>query len=139
MFNKHGVPKEQLDALRGVSLFDGLSDKTLARIAAHVTETEVPAGRVLTGQGQLSREAFVILNGVAEVRIGDEIVAETKAGELIGEIGVLRGAPRSATVVAKTPMTLLVLSVQDLRWLSEEPDVAERVQKNLERHQTGHE
>ncbi|HSV39907.1 MAG TPA: cyclic nucleotide-binding domain-containing protein [Nocardioidaceae bacterium] len=134
MFNRHGVPQQRLDSLGRVPLFDGLSDEVLARIAAHVTETEVPSGSELTKRGQGSREAFIVEDGVAEVRIGDDVVADTRVGDLIGELGVLRNAPRSATVVAKTPMHLLVLSVPDLHWLADEQDVADRVRANFDRH-----
>lgn len=137
MFNRHGVPQQRLKQLREVPLFEGLSDKVLTRIGAHVTEVEVPAGSVLTQQGQASREAFIVEDGVAEVRIGDEVVGETTAGELVGELGVLKSALRSATVVSKTPMHLLVLSVQELRWLSEDKDTADRVQANIDRHSRG--
>ena len=118
-------------------MFQGLSDKVLTKIGAHVSELQVPAGSVLTAQGQASREAFIVEDGVAEVRKDDDVVGETTPGELIGEIGVLQNALRSATVVAKTPMQLLVLSVPDLRWFWDDKDLVGLVQANLDRHLGG--
>ena len=56
--------------------------------------------------------------------MGDKVVGETSVGELIGEIGVLQRTTRTATVTAKTPMRLLVLSPQELKWLFDDPKAA---------------
>lgn len=138
MFNRNrvqGVPRQRIAALRAVPFFEGLPDKVLARIDSHVNEIEVPAGDVLTTQGTGSYEAFIIQEGEAEVRIGGEVVRIATTGELIGELGVVQNALRSATVVATTPMRLLVLSSQDLRWLFDDDRLAQRVQQNIVRHQ----
>jgi CRP-like cAMP-binding protein len=137
MFKRHGVPRARLELLAKVPFFEGLPRKVLARIDSHVDEVEVPAGRKLTEQGTGAYEAFVIADGVAEVKVGDEVVAETTVGELIGEIGVLQNKLRTATVTAKTPMRLLVINPRELNWLFENPKLAERVEKNLQKHLSG--
>jgi CRP/FNR family transcriptional regulator, cyclic AMP receptor protein len=138
MFHRHGVPRERIDVLRQVPFFDGLSTKVLSRIDQHLDEVTVPEGRVLTTQGEGSYEAFVVADGVAEVRIDDEPVRDTEVGELIGEIGLLEHTLRTATVVAKTPMRLLVLNSRELSsLLDEDKKVAERVQENYARHLDG--
>jgi CRP/FNR family transcriptional regulator, cyclic AMP receptor protein len=138
MFQRHGVPRERIDVLRQVPFFEGLSAKALSRIDQHLDEVSVPKGRVLTSQGEGAYESFVIADGVAEVRIDDKPVRDTEVGELIGEIGVLEHTMRTATVVAKTPMRLLVLNSREMSALMhEDPKIAERVQQNYTRHLQG--
>lgn len=136
MFHRGGVPRKRIHVLRQVPLFEGLSNKVLSRIDKHLDEVDISEGEILTSQGKGSYEVFIIADGIAEVRVNDKPVRDTEVGELIGEIGVLKRSLRTATVVAKTPMRLLVLharAINDL--LHEDKKVAERVQKNLTRHQ----
>ncbi|RYP87522.1 cyclic nucleotide-binding domain-containing protein [Nocardioides guangzhouensis] len=138
MFQRHGVPRERIDVLRQVPFFDGLSNKHLARIDQHLDEVNVEPGRVLTEQGEGAYEAFIIADGVAEIRKDGKVLRDTDIGELIGEIGILKHSLRSATVVAKTPMRLLVLNANEMSaLLREDKKVAERVQENLDRHLEG--
>jgi CRP/FNR family transcriptional regulator, cyclic AMP receptor protein len=138
MFQRHGVPRERIDVLRQVPFFEGLSTKALARIDQHLDEVNIPAGRVLTTQGEGAYETFIIADGVADITIDGKVVRETEIGELIGEIGVLKHTLRAATVVAKTPMRLLVLEAREMNaLLHEDKLVAERVQQNLDRHLEG--
>ena len=138
MFQRHGVPRERIDVLRQVPFFEGLSTKVLARIDHHLDDVNVSAGRVLTAQGEGAYEAFIIADGVAEISIDGKVVRDTEVGELIGEIGVLKNTLRAATVVAKTPMRLLVLEAREMNaLLHEDKLVAERVQQNLDRHLGG--
>jgi len=124
--------------LRQVPFFEGLSNKVLARIDKHLDDVNVSAGRVLTAQGESAYEAFIIADGIAEITVDDKPVRDTEIGELIGEIGILKHTLRSATVVAKTPMRLLVLDAREMNaLLHEDKKVAERVQENLTRHLEG--
>lgn len=131
---KYGVPKWRLEFLRQVPMLQGLPDKVLARIDSQLDEVEIPTGRKLTVEGGGSYEAFIVAEGTAEVRIGDDVVGETAVGEMIGEIGVINHAPRTATVTAKTPMRLLVINPRDMRWLVENETLSERVRDNLAKH-----
>lgn len=137
MFDRHGVPRERIDVLRQVPFFEGLSNKVLAHIDQHLDEVNVREGRVLTSQGERAYEAFIIADGVAEVRVDDKPVRDTEIGELIGEIGVLQHTLRTATVVAKTPMRLLVLNSREMDSLLKDKTLSERVQQNLSRHLQG--
>lgn len=137
MFGRHKVPRSRLEVLRRVPFFEGLPQKALARIDSHIDEVAVEAGRVLTKQGGGAFETFIVAEGTAEVRIDDQVIRTTEVGELIGEIGVLQRKVRSATVVAKTPMRLLVIDPRNMSWLSEDRVLAARVQQNLERHTRG--
>ena len=138
MFQRHGVPRERIEVLRQVPFFEGLSTKALARIDQHLDDVNVSAGRVLTAQGEGAYEAFIIADGVAEITVDGAVVRDTEIGELIGEVGVLKHTMRTATVIAKTPMRLLVLDAREMNaLLHEDKVVAERVQENLTRHLEG--
>ena len=128
MFRRHGVPRSRIELLGQVPFFEGLSNKVLARIDSHVDEVQIPAGSKLTEQGSGAWEAFVIADGEAEVKVGDEVV---------GEIGVLKHTMRTATVTATTPMRLLVINSREMNWLFEDPKLAARVQQNLDKHLQG--
>jgi CRP/FNR family transcriptional regulator, cyclic AMP receptor protein len=135
VFQHHGVPRARIDVLRQVPFFEGLSNKHLARIDGYLDEVNAEPGRVLTTQGEGAYEAFIIADGVAEVRKDGEVLRDTDIGELIGEIGILNNSLRTATVVAKTPMRLLVFNSNQMRGLlSEDKKVADRVQANMKRH-----
>ena len=135
MFQRHGVPRERIDVLRQVPFFEGLSNKHLAHIDGYLDEVNVKTGTVLTKQGEGAFEGFIIADGVAEVRKNGEVIRDTDIGELIGEIGILKNTLRTATVVAKTPMRLLVFKSNQMRaLLGEDKKVADRVEENLKRH-----
>lgn len=134
---KHGVPKSRLEFLSEVPMFQGLPDKALARIDSLLDEVDVSPGHRLTVEGTGSYEAFIIAEGTAEVRIGDEVVGQTDVGEMIGEIGIIEHTRRTATVTALTPMRLLIINPREMSWLFEDETLAKRVQENLARHLRG--
>jgi CRP/FNR family transcriptional regulator, cyclic AMP receptor protein len=99
-----------VDHLASVPLFSGCSGEELQRLARVVDEVTVPAGTKLTVEGDLGREAFVIVDGAAAVsKQGDE-VALLGPGDHVGELALLDGGPRSATVTTTTDTTVLVMS-----------------------------
>lgn len=137
MSRRRGVPQSRLDLLRQVPLFEGLSDKVLARIDSMTVETTLSPGHELTRQGEPSDQVFVIVEGSAEVRVNDEVVHESVPGELVGELGVLDHAVRSATVIATTPMRVLVMHPGEIRSLLANDPPAGRVQADVDRHRSG--
>jgi CRP/FNR family cyclic AMP-dependent transcriptional regulator len=106
--------------LARVPLFAGLSRPELQRIAALTTERRAAAGDVLTREGDPGTELFLVATGEAEVRRRNRRVAVLTAGDVFGELALLDRGRRSATVVAKTPMRLLVLSELDFTALLDE-------------------
>lgn len=100
----------RVDRLRTVPLFAACNDKHLEFIATRVDEVDVPAGRALTEQGKSGGEFFIVISGSADVRRDGKSVDTIAAGDFFGEIALLDNGPRTATVVASTPMRLLVLS-----------------------------
>lgn len=98
-----------ISRLRTLPAFRGERDRALRPLAALVDLAEIPAGHVLTNQGDHGRQAFLVLEGSAEVLVGDNRVATIGAGEFTGEMAMLDGHPRSATVRALSRMEVLVV------------------------------
>ncbi|MGH2492394.1 MAG: cyclic nucleotide-binding domain-containing protein [Candidatus Limnocylindria bacterium] len=96
--------------LKAVPLFSACDDKQLDFIATQVDEVDFVAGRELCREGSAGGEFFVILSGTAEVRRQGRHLRELGPGDFFGEIALLDGGPRTATVTALGPMRCLVLS-----------------------------
>jgi CRP-like cAMP-binding protein len=108
-----------LDAnrLKSLPLFASVSDDDLERIAPFVSEVSVSAGKHLVDEGDYAYTFMAIEEGSAEVRRGDEVVAELRAGDFFGEVGLLDTEKRTATVVATSPTRLVTLDRWDMRRL----------------------
>jgi len=104
--------------LRKIDVFSDLSDEELRHIAGLAAEVSVPAGKELVREGDYSYDVLAIEEGEAEVTKDGRHVADLGPGAVVGEMGVLERAQRSATVVAKTPMLLVTLTGWDVRRLS---------------------
>ena len=98
-----------LDHLRNVPLFTACTNKELETIARATDEITLPAGHVLTDQGQTGREAFIIVDGSATVRRNGKKVATLGKGAVVGELSPLDHGPRTATVTTDDETTVLVL------------------------------
>lgn len=99
----------KLDRLHAAPLFAGCDKKELQRLAAAIDVVDVKAGSTLLRQDRVNHEAFVIESGEAEVQINGAVVATIPAGEMVGEIGLLTRSPATATVVAKSDMSVLLI------------------------------
>ena len=116
------------ERLAQVPLFKDLSKKHLQRIASLATRLDLPAGRELTREGEIGHEFLVVLDGEVEVRHGDKLLATRGPGEFFGEIALLDRRPRTATVVAKTPVVIEVIGQREFAtMLEDEPEVAARL------------
>jgi CRP-like cAMP-binding protein len=114
--------------LQGISLFSKLSKKELEQVARWTDEVEVREGTELAKEGTFAHEFFIIEDGSAEVLQGDERIAELGPGDFFGEIGLLESERRTATVVASTPLRLIVMFQREFRQMEREmPAVAERI------------
>jgi CRP/FNR family transcriptional regulator, cyclic AMP receptor protein len=118
----------KIERLAGIPLFSGAKRRELDRISQLCTEVKVPAGRVLCHEGETGQEFFVIEAGTVSVTIGGQQVATLDAGGFFGELALLDGGPRTATVTAQTEVTVLVLDRREFTALLEEdPIVAVRL------------
>jgi CRP-like cAMP-binding protein len=100
----------RLKLLKSIPLFSACDDKQLAFIATQVGELDFATGRDLCREGASGGEFFVILKGTAEVRRQGRHLRELGPGDFFGEIALLDGGPRTATVTALSEMRCLVLS-----------------------------
>ena len=124
----------RLQTLRDLPTFDGLSDDAIERIAEHVAEITIQPGAHLCRQGSPAMEAFIIVGGIAQLIADNTIVRDIERGELIGEIAVLSGKPRTASVRALTKLEAFVLNASDVRWLMDEPSASGVVRQSVARH-----
>ncbi len=108
---------DHLDQLAAVSLFAGADAKELAEISKATTELDIEQGTALTTQGEVGREAFIVIEGEAVVTVDGDEVARLGPGATIGEIALLDKGLRSATVTAATPMKVLVLDPREFKGL----------------------
>jgi len=115
-----------------ISLFSACSKRDLSRIASLVDEIDVPAGRVLTRQGEPGRECFVVVEGKAKATMRGKRSVSFGPGSFFGEMSLLDGGPRSATVTAETDMHLLVLGTGNFaNLLDDVPAVARKVMRGM--------
>jgi CRP/FNR family cyclic AMP-dependent transcriptional regulator len=123
---------ERVTLLRGVSLFSSCSNEELRRIATLVTLHEVPQGSVLSEQGHAGLEFFVIVEGSANATRNSVRLARLGPGSFFGELALLDGGTRTATVVAETDMRLLVFSRREFSQLhASSPGVAYKMLAEL--------
>ncbi len=124
-------PNPKIAVLRRVPGLAGHNDADLVRLAALVDEVDVPVGKVLTETGGTGRQSFIVVEGWASVSRDGEVIAAVGPGEFIGEMAMLDHQPRSATVVAKTPMRLLVLGPGTFSSFVAEPGIGREMAVGL--------
>src|ERR687894_2357090 len=95
--------------LREIPLFAGLGKKERREVAKQADEVDVEPGRHLVREGEFAYEFFAIEEGTAEVRRGDQLLAELGPGDFFGEMGLLEDTRRNATVVATAPLKVVVM------------------------------
>jgi CRP-like cAMP-binding protein len=126
----------KVELIRGLPLFELCSKRDLRRIAALAQERPLEPGTELIREGEPGTEFYVVVEGQIEVRRGKRRVASLGAGSFVGEIALLSRSPRTATVVATTPLVVLAIegksfvelldSIPEL-WLKVARALAERV------------
>src|SRR5919108_2473016 len=116
----------KVEALARAPLFAGLSKKELRELARVTDDLTVEAGEVLCKEGELGREFFVIMDGEAEVTRKGRRLEQRGGGDFFGEITLIEDIPRTATVTAKTPLRLFVLTSRAFRPLLDDHPAIER-------------
>jgi CRP/FNR family cyclic AMP-dependent transcriptional regulator len=120
--------KEVVTRLSQVPLFSGCTQRDLQTIARVVKDIDHGSGTVIAREGEPGIGLFVIADGTAEVTIGGAKKATLGPGDFFGEIALLDGGPRTATVTATSDMRLLGLTEWVFRGLMQEhPSIAVRV------------
>ncbi|HYY21046.1 MAG TPA: cyclic nucleotide-binding domain-containing protein [Thermoleophilaceae bacterium] len=107
-------------ALKSIPLFASLSRSERRQVASWTDEVDVTEGKALVKEGEFAYEVFIIEEGTAEVVRDGKRVAELGPGDFLGEMGAIRKARRNASVVAKSPMRVVVMTARDFRRLEHE-------------------
>ena len=107
----------KIELIRRVPLFKECSKRELQEIAALADEVAIPEGRKLTSEGATGKEFVVIVQGAADVRRRGRKVNALRSGDFLGEIALITGAPRTATVTTTMPTRVLVITAQAFRSL----------------------
>jgi CRP-like cAMP-binding protein len=114
-------------------LFADLDKRALEKVALLSETLDVRAGDEVTKEGRLAWEFFVIENGTADVKQDGAVIGMLGPGDFFGEIGLLGGGDRrTATVMATSPMQLIVLTAGRLATIEREmPGVSEQIRAAL--------
>ncbi len=124
----------KVQALKGAPLFEGLSRKDLVQLARVREDLEVEPGEVPCKEGQLGHEFFVIVDGKVQVTRNGKQVTTLSGGDFMGEIALVTKMPRTATVIAQTPVRFFVLTSRDFQSvLDNNPNVERKVLRALAR------
>jgi CRP-like cAMP-binding protein len=119
--------------LKNIPLFAGLSRKERKALAPRADEVELEKGRQVVREGEFPYEFFAIEEGTAEVRRGEQFLAELGPGDFFGEMGLVGDTRRNATVVATSPLTVVVMTGQAFRQTARElPEVARKIREAIE-------
>jgi CRP/FNR family transcriptional regulator, cyclic AMP receptor protein len=130
-FNLH-FRRGDRSTVPNLAFFSGCDRQELGKIARLGTAVRVEPGRVLTRQGHMGSEFFVVVAGVARCEVDDRVVASFGPGDFFGEMALLDGGPRTATVSAVAPMEVLVFSAAEFVSLVQTSgEVARRVMSHL--------
>lgn len=95
---------DKLDALAATGLFSGCSDKQLAAIGGVTERATLKAGHTLIHEGHTAYHMAIVISGEGEVLVDGTKVADVKAGDVVGELGLIDGEKASATVSATSDM-----------------------------------
>ncbi len=118
--------RETVDALQRVTDFDRATIDKLASVGRPIN---IPERWAVMMENTPADKAYIILDGTVEIRRNNESVAELTAGDVIGEMAIVNGKLRNATVVASSPVRALHLTDSDVAELLEhDPDFAAKLQ-----------
>ena len=118
----------KIERLAEIGLFRPCTGRQLHEVAKLTTEIDAAQGAVLCKEGETGRECFVVGAGQATVTIAGDEVATIGPGAIFGELALLDGAPRVATVTAATDMRLVVMSRPEFnQLLADLPTVSRRI------------
>ncbi len=117
-----------VETLTNIDLFSELSNRELKKVASFMTPINVKAGRDLTVQGKPGREFMIIAEGTATVRRDGRVIASLGPGDFFGELAVIAGVPRTATVTAETDMVIQALNRREFSSLLDgSPKLAKKI------------
>ncbi len=118
----------KIELLKRVPLFERCSQRELAQIAMLADELDLPSARDLTREGASGFEFIILVEGEADVVRGVRVVNELRPGDFVGEIALVSGKPRTATVRTRGPSRVLVITASGFRTLMRDvPSIKDKV------------
>jgi CRP/FNR family transcriptional regulator, cyclic AMP receptor protein len=119
--------------LKSIPLFAELGDREREQVARWADELDVAEGKHLVDEGRFAHEFFVIEEGTADVRHGEETIARLGPGDFFGEIALVEHQRRTASVIATSPLRTIVMFARDFGQMEAEmPAVAARIRQAIE-------
>ena len=119
------------------SLEAEFSEQEMAALSRLGTIANIAAGQAFATEGSIGREAVVIISGNADVVRDDAVIATVGAGAILGEISLLKGDPRNASLIAHDDVELLVMSSREFRSLLDQcPRLANEVAQLIDQRST---
>jgi CRP/FNR family cyclic AMP-dependent transcriptional regulator len=107
----------KVELIKRVPLFSGLSKRELGEVAGIADELEIAEGKKLTHEGAAGHEFLVLVQGAADVRRKGRKVNTLGSGDFLGEIALVTGTPRTATVTTTAQSRMLVITARDFKSL----------------------
>ena len=127
-----GSANKILESLAQQPVFARCSKKELEAVSKLGASIVVEPGYVLTREGRRGYEFFVIIDGTASCTIDGERVGTMEAGDFFGEVALLDGGTRSATVVAETRMEVIVIDSREFSgMIGDAPSAARQIMGKL--------
>ena len=118
----------KIELLKRVPLFERCSRRELGQIAMLADELDLPKARDLTREGASGFEFIILVEGEADVVRGVRVVNELGPGDFVGEIALVSGKPRTATVKTRGPARVLVITASGFRTLMHDvPSIKDKV------------
>jgi len=118
----------KIELLKRVPLFERCSQRELGQIAMLADELDLPSARDLTREGASGFEFIILVEGEADVVRGVRVVNELGPGDFVGEIALVSGKPRTATVRTRGPARVLVITASGFRMLMHDvPSIKDKV------------
>jgi len=122
-----------VSALKNTPLFADVPDEALKKVSTFASLESVAEGKTIIREGGFSNDFYVSDEGTARVERDGEQVAELGPGDIFGEQGLLEQQPRSASVVATSPVRLIKIEHWELsRMRQSMPDVVEQLRRKVE-------
>jgi CRP-like cAMP-binding protein len=129
---------DKTDVIAGLVIFANLPTRSIQAVAALAVEDSAPAGTVLMREGEPSDSFYVIVRGTVHIESDGQFVRSMSRGSFLGEIGLLKGAERSATARCETDCRFIRLDSHEFsRVIETFPDVRARVEAAVARRPHG--
>jgi len=129
---RHGLGRGGSALLKQVPLFANLSARHLKKLASRCEVVRYPVNRTVVRQEARGDSFFVIADGEAAVKKGTRTIGKLGPGDFFGEMALLDGQPRSASVVATTPLVTVRLMRREFsKTVDDNPEIARGIMAEL--------